>query len=139
MLTHPTRRFAITRLIKVMRFNPMTTLLIVDDNREMRQLIKSIVSQACDEVFECEDGDEVLEAFTVYRPDWILMDVEMRRMDGLKATSNLLSSYPEAKVIIVTKHTDVPMRLAASEAGARFLVGKEDLLSLLQLIQVREG
>jgi len=35
----------------------------------------------------------------------------------------------------VTKHADMQTRLAASEAGARFLVGKEDLLSLLPLIQ----
>jgi CheY-like chemotaxis protein len=118
-----------------MKANAMTTLLIVDDNREMRQLMKSIVSKACDEVFECEDGDEVLGAFTAHRPDWVLMDVEMRRMDGLKATSNLMSSYPEAKVIIVTKHVDTQTRLAASEAGACFLIGKEDLLSLLPLIQ----
>jgi len=46
----------------------MTTLLIVDDNREMRQLMKSIVSKSCKEVFECEDGDEVLDAFTTHRP-----------------------------------------------------------------------
>ena len=113
----------------------MTTLLIVDDNREMRQLMKSIVSKTCDEIFECEDGDEALEAFTAHRPDWVLMDVEMKRMDGLKATSALMSCYPQAKVIIVTKHADLQTRLAASESGARFLVGKEDLLSLLPLIQ----
>ncbi len=117
----------------------MTTLLIVDDNREMRQLMKSIVSKACDVVFECEDGDEVLEAFTAHRPDWVLMDVEMKRMDGLKATSDLMRRHPEARVIIVTKHADMQTRLAASEAGARFLVGKEDLLSLLSLIQDRAG
>ena len=114
----------------------MTSLLIVDDNREMRQLMKSIVSQACDEIFECEDGDEVIEAFTTHRPDWVLMDVEMRRMDGLKATSGLLKRYPDAKVIIVTKHADLPTRLAAKEAGALFMIAKEDLLSLLPLIQV---
>ena len=113
----------------------MTTLLIVDDNREMRQLMKSIASQACDEIFECEDGDEVLEAFTVHRPDWVVMDVEMKRMDGLKATSDLVSSFPHANVIIVTKHDDIQTRLAAREAGARFFLGKEDLLSLLPLIQ----
>lgn len=113
----------------------MTTLLIVDDNREMRQLMKSIVSKTCDEIFECEDGDEVLEAFTVHQPDWVLMDVEMKRMDGLRATSVLMRSYPNANVIIVTKHEDIQTRLAAAEAGARFLVGKDDLLSLLPLIQ----
>ena len=113
----------------------MTTLLIVDDNREMRQLMKSIVSKAYDEIFECEDGDEVLDAFTAHRPDWVLMDVEMKRIDGLKGTSDLVSCYPQAKVIIVTKHDDIEMRLAAVEAGARYLICKEDLLSLLPLIQ----
>jgi two-component system, NarL family, response regulator DegU len=129
--------FAINRLINGMKANAMTTLLIVDDNREMRQLMKSIVSEACDEIFECEDGDEVLDAFTAHRPDWVVMDVEMKRMDGLQATSDLLSRYPQARVIIVTKHEDLQTRLAAAEAGARFLIGKEDLLSLLPLIQYR--
>ena len=117
----------------------MTTLLIVDDNLEMRQLMKSIVSKVCDQIFECEDGDEVLTAFTAHRPDWVLMDVEMKRVDGLKATSDLMSRYPEARVIIVTKHGDIQTRLAAREAGARFLIGKEDLLSLLPLIEDRES
>ena len=135
MLTRGPSRFAITRLTKGMKANAMMTVLIVDDNREMRQLMKSIVSKACNEVFECEDGDEVLDAFTAHRPDWVLMDVEMKRMDGLKATSDLMRRYPEAKVIIVTKHLDLQTRLAASESGARFLIGREDLLALLPLIQ----
>ena len=135
MLTRRLSRFAITGLINGMKANAMTTLLIVDDNREMRQLMKSIVSKACDEIFECEDGDEVLDAFTAHRPDWVLMDVEMKRIDGLKATSDLVSCYPQAKVIIVTKHDDIETRLAAGEAGARYLICKEDLLSLLPLIQ----
>jgi CheY-like chemotaxis protein len=139
LLTRCFSRFAITQLTSEEKANAMTTLLIVDDNREMRQLMKSIVSKACDEIFECEDGDEVLEAFTVHQPDWVLMDVEMKRMDGLRATSVLMSSYPHANVIIVTKHEDIQTRLAAAEAGARFLVGKEDLLSLLPLIQYRQG
>jgi CheY-like chemotaxis protein len=122
-----------------MKANAMTTLLIVDDNREMRELMKSIVSKSCAAVFECEDGDEVLDAFTAHRPNWVLMDVEMKRMDGLQATADLVNCYPQAKVIIVTKHADMETRLAATEAGALFLIGKEDLLSLLPLIQNREG
>ena len=113
----------------------MTTLLIVDDNREMRQLMKSIVSKVCDQIFECEDGDEVLVAFTAHRPDWVLMDVEMKRMDGLKATSEMTRLHPEAKVIIVTKYADAQTRQAASEAGARLFIGKDDLLRLRSLIQ----
>ena len=98
----------------------MTTLLIVDDSREMRQLMKSIVSMVCEAVFECEDGDQVLDAFTAHRPDWVLMDVEMKRLDGLKATAGLVQRYPEANVIIVTKHIDMQTRQAADEVGRLF-------------------
>jgi PleD family two-component response regulator len=76
-------RSAITHLLIEVKAISMT-LLIVDDSREMRQLMKSIVSKVCHEVFECEDGEEVRHAFTFHRPDWVLMDVEMKRMDGLK-------------------------------------------------------
>lgn len=113
----------------------MTTLLIVDDNQEMRQLMKRIISKVSKRIFECEDGDEVLSAFMLYNPDWVVMDVEMKRMDGLKATEVLTKWYPEAKVIIVTKHNDAQTRQAASEAGARFFLSKDDLISLRQLIQ----
>ena len=113
----------------------MTTLLIVDDNREMRQLIRSIVSKVVDEVFECEDGDEALAAFTKHHPDWVVMDVEMKRMDGLQATAQLITHYPQAKIIIVTKHADTQTREAASEAGACAFCSKDDLLSLRSLIQ----
>jgi CheY-like chemotaxis protein len=113
----------------------MTKLLIVDDNREMRELIKRITGKVSSKIFECEDGDEVLSAFMLYQPDWVVMDVEMERMDGLKATAVLTKWYPQAKVIIVTKHTDAQTRQAASEAGARFFLGKDDLMSLRQLIQ----
>jgi len=113
----------------------MTTLLIVDDNAEMRQLVKSIASNVSDETFECEDGDEALAAFTKHHPDWVVMDVEMKRLDGLKATAQLVTHYPEAKVIIVTKHADPQTRAAARKAGACEFCNKDDLLSLRSLIQ----
>jgi CheY-like chemotaxis protein len=114
----------------------MTTLLIVDDNAEMRQLVKSIASKVSDEIFECADGDEALAAFTRHQPDWVVMDVEMKRMDGLKATAEILTHYPQAKIIIVTKHTDTQTRAAANEAGARAFCSKDDLLSLRSLIEM---
>ena len=113
----------------------MTTLLIVDDNLEMRQLVKSIAGKSSDQIFECEDGDEALAAFSKHHPDWVVMDVEMKRMDGLKATAQILTQYPQAKIIIVTKHTDTQTRAAAREAGACGFCSKDDLLRLRPLIQ----
>ena len=113
----------------------MTKVLIVDDSPEIRKLIRQVASESCDEVFECEDGDEVIAAFECHQPDWVLMDLEMKRVDGLKATASLMQLHPEAKVIIVTNFQDNMTRLAAAEAGARYFVGKDELLTLRFLIQ----
>lgn len=112
----------------------MPTFLIVDDNREMRQLIRRILNQGSAAVFECEDGDEVLAAFAAHRPDWVLMDVEMRRTDGLTATAELVKRHPEANVVIVTRYTDAQTRQAADAAGACRFLGKDELLSLRSLL-----
>jgi CheY-like chemotaxis protein len=112
----------------------MTTVLIVDDNREMRELVSRIVRKVSAAIFECEDGDEVLAAFALQHPDWVLMDVEMKRMDGLTATAALTRAHPEANVVIVTKYTDDETRQAALEAGARHFLAKDDLIRLRSLI-----
>ena len=62
------------------------------------------------------------------------MDVEMRRMNGLKATMMLTKQYPQ-DVIVVTNHQDAQTRQAAREAGARFFLGKDDLMLLRQIIR----
>jgi len=113
----------------------MTTLLIVDDSAEMRRLIRQVAAESTDVVIECTDGDEVLDAYTEHRPDWVLMDVEMKRMDGLTATRNLTRRHPEAKVVIVTKHTDDETRRVARELGARFFISKDEVFSLRTLIR----
>lgn len=113
----------------------MATLLIVDDSPEMRRLIGQVAGGAGDVVVECADGDEVAEAYAAHRPDWVLMDVEMRRVDGLEAAPALTRLHPEAKVVIVTKHSDEETRSAALESGALFFVVKDDLLSLRALLR----
>jgi len=113
----------------------MTKLLIVDDSAEMRDLLRSVMKKNCEEIFECADGDEVLAAFSAHQPDWVVMDVEMKRMDGLKATANLLRAHPDANVIILTQHADIETRIAARAAGARFFVSKDDLLDVRLLIE----
>lgn len=112
----------------------MLKLLIVEDNPAMRGLIKQIAGQLSDQIFECEDGDEALNMFQNHHPGWVIMDVEMKRMDGLEATEQLTDHYPLVKVIIVTKHTDLQTRRAAREAGAYAFLAKDDLLSLRKII-----
>jgi len=110
-------------------------LLIVDDNAGMRRLIRSVVVDLTDEVIECEDGAEALEAYTNFHPDWVLMDIRMAKMDGLTATVSIKSAFPDANICIVTDYGDRQTREAAREAGAKDYVVKENLLTLREVLK----
>lgn len=114
-------------------------LLIVEDNCEMRRLIKSVVSKIAEEVYECGDGSEALAAYAAHRPDLVLMDIEMDGTDGIRATGEIRASFPEARIIIVTNYDDGDFREAASEAGACAYVVKENLVDLKRLLTDLDG
>ena len=110
-------------------------LLIVEDNARMRKLMKSLVQEFADEIFECSDGSEVLPAYRLHRPDWVLMDIEMTHMDGITASQHLIQSFPSAQIVIVTKYDDDNLRQEARLAGACGYVLKDSLLDLVHLLE----
>lgn len=111
-------------------------LLIVDDNQQMRRLIRNVIGDLASNISECSDGEYALDAYAAHRPDWVLMDIRMERMDGIVATRTLKTSFPEAHVCIVTDYDDVELRAQARDAGAEDYIVKEDLLRLRQVLAV---
>ncbi|MGE0127727.1 MAG: response regulator transcription factor [Blastocatellales bacterium] len=109
-------------------------VLIVDDNEQMRQMIKGFLRGQVEEFYECSDGATALDAFTRFRPDWVLMDLSMEEVDGLTATRQIIAACPEAKIMIVTNFDDVHLRAAAQDAGASGYVTKDDLFELRRLL-----
>jgi len=109
-------------------------LLIVEDNASMRRLIKSIVSDLADEILECGDGADVFVAYEKYLPEWVLMDVKMPRTDGITASRRILAQFPQAKICIVTECADAKTRQAASDAGTRDYVLKDNLINIRSVI-----
>jgi len=109
-------------------------LLIVDDSAEMRKLMKSLLTGLADEIFECSDGSQALAAYSLHRPDWVLMDVEMPGMDGISASRQLTGAFPAARILVVTKYDDEEMREEAASAGACGYVLKENLPALRNII-----
>lgn len=110
-------------------------LLIVDDHSAMRRMIGKVVSDMASDIEECGDGAEALAAYKRCRPDWVLMDIEMSRMDGITATREILLSFPSAKVVIVSKHDDEETQEAARKAGACGYVLKENLIAIRELLE----
>jgi CheY-like chemotaxis protein len=110
------------------------TILIVEDSDRMRQMIKELLGDLTETFMECGDGAQALAAYRQYRPDWVLMDIKMKEMDGLAATRQIKAVFPEARIIIVTGHDDARLREAAHRAGACAYVNKENLLELRQIL-----
>jgi DNA-binding NarL/FixJ family response regulator len=110
------------------------TVLIVDDNRLMRGMVRAVVTPLDAVVHECSDGDEAVVRCAALKPDWVLMDVSMPRMDGLTATRQIMASVPGTRVLIVTEHADPALRTAAVAAGARGYVLKENLFEILDYL-----
>jgi len=111
-------------------------VLIVDNNRQARTMIKHYLHELADVVAECADGADALDCYEKNRPDWVLMDWEMRT-DGLTATRRIIKAHPEARILIVTQHDDDSLRDAALAAGARGFVLKDDLLALGSFLEKR--
>jgi len=110
-------------------------ILIVDNDRGIRRLMTSMLAPLAPEVAECGDGADALAAFEAHRPDVVLMDIGMRRLDGIAATAVIVAAHPAARVVIVTNYDDPDLRQAASQAGACGYVLKEDLIELVPLLE----
>jgi DNA-binding NarL/FixJ family response regulator len=110
-------------------------LLIVEDNRRMRRALKNFVADYADEIYECEDGAAAFDCYRKLQPDFVLMDVQMPRCDGIAATREIKREFPQAKILIVTNYDESEMRRAAFDAGASGYVLKENLLPLLDCLE----
>ncbi len=109
-------------------------LMIVEDNDQMRRLIKGFVAKFADEIWECSDGAEAVAAYAAHRPDWVLMDVEMHPMDGITATLKIRQLFAGARIVILTQYDDPMTRAAARQAGACGYVLKDELPAIRELI-----
>lgn len=108
--------------------------LIVDDSKRFRIFIKDFILKESDDCIELDDGLHVVITYESYQPDWVLMDIKMKALNGLEATKNLIMKFPKAKVVLVSNHCDLLFREKAKEYGALALVGKENLFELDEIL-----
>ena len=111
-----------------------STLLIADDHASMRSLIRQVCGERNHQFIEAATGKAAHTAFTEHLPDLVIMDIEMPELDGISATKNILTENPTALIIIVTQSDGSEIRQAATEAGARAFLSKDQLIDLPQLI-----
>jgi DNA-binding NarL/FixJ family response regulator len=120
--------------------DPAVRVLIVDDDDLMRAGLRGVLSSdpGIEVVGDAANGREAVYRTRLLRPDVVLMDVRTPDLDGISATRELLSVFPEVRVVIVTTFEQDGYIFAALSAGAcGFLLKRtspEELVASVQII-----
>jgi DNA-binding NarL/FixJ family response regulator len=102
-------------------------VLIADDQPVVRDGLAMLLGLIDDVeiVATAADGIEAVEQARAERPDIVLMDLRMPRLEGADATRRILAAYPETRVLVLTTYADDQFLFPALQAGARGYLTKD--------------
>jgi two-component system response regulator MprA len=93
-------------------------ILVVDDDRAVRESLRRSLAFNGYSVALAEDGVEALEMIAADRPDGLVLDVMMPRLDGLEVCRQLRSTGDDLPILVLTARDTVSERVAGLDAGA---------------------
>ncbi len=115
------------------------TVLIVDDMQENRAVLVNMLSNVGFEILEAENGQECLKKFFDYRPEVVLLDLQMPVMNGFETAKHIreFEKIHDTTIIAVSAHAFEESRSQTMEAGCSdFLVKPVQLEGLLELLRI---
>jgi DNA-binding NtrC family response regulator len=116
----------------------MPKVLIIDDEKPIRNTLKDILQYEKYEVIEASEGSEGLKLAAEHKPDLVLCDIKMARMDGLEVLGKLQEMNPELPVIMISGHGTIETAVEALKKGAYDYISKPPDLNRL-LVTVRNA
>jgi len=118
-----------------------TTVLIVDDDLDIRVLVRAILESAeldVEVVGEAQDGIHAIEVYGSLDhpqvPDVVILDNRMPGRDGMDVAAEILSQEPEQHIVLFSAYVTPELEARALELGVRACVGKGDFSLLPQLV-----
>lgn len=115
-------------------------LVLADDHELLRLGFQTMLRKipGIEVVGEAEDGKELIEKAEQLRPDVIITDINMPRMDGITATKQLSRSLPETPIIALTMFDEDSLLIDMLEAGAKGYIikntGKDEILNAINTV-----
>ncbi|MBQ6696942.1 MAG: response regulator [Lachnospiraceae bacterium] len=117
----------------------MATVLIVDDSRTSRKILKGVLEGAGYEIIgEATNGEEGYLKYKELKPDLVTMDITMPTMDGIESLSLIKHADENAKVIMITAAGQKEKMVEALKRGAEEFITKpfvnEDVLATIKRV-----
>jgi DNA-binding NarL/FixJ family response regulator len=113
-------------------------ILVVDDHRVMREALRALFENEIDidVVGEAETGRQAVQMAKQLSPTLVIMDITMPTLNGLEATRQIMRDIPNAKVLMLSAHGDLPFIQQAREAGAAgYLLKDSSMVELLEAVR----
>lgn len=110
------------------------SILVADDHALVRAGIRALVEKLpyAKVIAEAEDGREALRLVREHRPDLVLMDIAMRGLNGLEATSRISQEFPDVRVIVLSMYANEEYVRGAISAGATGYLPKRSAATELE-------
>jgi DNA-binding NarL/FixJ family response regulator len=105
----------------------VTRVLVVDDQTVVRDGLVLLLGllPGIEVVGSARDGEEAVRLVGEQRPDVVLMDLRMPRVDGVEATRRIKTAHPAVQIVVLTTYSDDESVFAALQAGARGYLTKD--------------
>jgi len=110
-------------------------ILVVDDHVMVRKGIAELLKTRWDVCGEAGDGSEALDKFAQLKPDLVLLDLSMPVMDGTAVARAIRRCSPTTKIVVLSMHDDVAMRMAAKAKADEWVSKRASATELLKLIE----
>lgn len=111
-------------------------IIIIDDDQLVSLSLKTIL-EATEEIqviAQGSNGEEAISLYRSYQPDILLMDIQMKKTNGLEAATTILKDYPEAKILLLTTFSDDEYIIKAIKIGAKGYILKQNFESIAPAI-----
>jgi len=112
---------------KTQRVDRVTTVVVVDDDPDYLWLVRFILESGSDKaaiVGEAASGEEALGLVLDKRPDIVIVDLMMPRLNGLELTRRIKEERPQTKILLMSAYTEDTYRRIALVSGADGFVNK---------------